>query len=302
MNGTRTADRTVGHEYGSGFAADRTVGHEYGSGFAADLFAGRTALVTGASSGIGEVIARMLAAHGARVALLARNEESLRRIAKEIAEAGGHAVPTPADLTDTTAVRAAVAEAARELGPLDHLVHCAGEARDQAFLCDLPEEQWTRTLETNLTGAFRVCREVVPGMMERRSGGIVIVSSIAGKRGLPANTAYCASKFGLNGLTQALAAELGVFNIRVNAVCPGLTDSPAATDGGRYGDAFMASLARHHGPADLTWERYLRRAVRSTVLRRLVRPEEVATQVLYLLSDMSGGMTGQAVNVDAGAL
>ncbi len=144
-------------------------------------------------------------------------------------------------------------------------------------------------------------RAALPFLEERR-GTVVTVASTLGLKGVSDATAYCASKFGLNGLTQALAAELGVFNIRVNAVCPGLTDSPAATDGGRYGDAFMASLARHHGPADLTWERYLRRAVRSTVLRRLVRPEEVATQVLYLLSDMSGGMTGQAVNVDAGAL
>ncbi len=139
-------------------------------------------------------------------------------------------------------------------------------------------------------------------MMERREGNIVMVSSIAGKRGLPANTSYCASKFGSNGMTQALASELGAFGVRVNAVCPGLTDSPAATDGGRYGDAFMAAIAKHHGPPDLTWERYLKRAVNSTILRRLVRPEEIAAQVLFLLSDLSGGMTGQAVNVDAGAL
>lgn len=272
------------------------------SGFAPGLFAGQTALVTGASSGIGEVLALMLAAHGAKVALLARNTEALERVAKEIGTAGGTAVAVPADLADSAAVRRAVADAEAALGPVDLLVHCAGEAREQAFLCDLPEERWNATLESNLTGAFRVCRATVPGMMERRRGGIVIVSSIAGKRGLPANTAYCAAKFGLNGLTQALAAELGPFNIRVNAVCPGLTDSPAATDGGRYGDAFMASLARHHGPADLTWERYLRSAIRTTILRRLVRPEEVARQVLFLLSGLSDGMTGQAVNVDAGAL
>jgi NAD(P)-dependent dehydrogenase (short-subunit alcohol dehydrogenase family) len=271
-------------------------------GFAPSLFAGQTALVTGASSGIGEVISHMLAATGARVAILGRNEESLRRVAKSIEEAGGVAIPVVADLTDAETVTAAVAEVEENLGPVDLLVHCAGEARNQAFLCDLDEAHWQRTLDVNLTGAFRICRSVVPSMMARRRGGIVLVSSIAGKRGLPANTAYCASKFGLNGLTQALAAELGAFGIRVNAVCPGLTDSPATTDSDRYGDSFMASLAKHHGPPDLTWERFLRRAVSSTILRRLVRPEEVAAQVLYLLSDMSSGTTGQAVNVDAGAL
>lgn len=271
-------------------------------GFATDVMDGRTTLVTGASSGIGAVIAAMLAAHGARVALLARNEKELRRHAEQIESGGGRAVAVAADLTDGEAVAAAVRRAEELLGPVDQLVHCAGEARNQAFLCDQTEEQWMTPLDINLLGAFRVARAVVPGMMERRRGGVVMVSSVAGKRGLPANTSYCASKFGLNGLTQSLAAELGVFGIRVNAVCPGLTDSPAATDGGRYGDAFMASLAQHHGPPDLTWERYLRRAVGATILRRLVRPEEVATLVLYLLSDLSGGITGQAVNVDGGAL
>ncbi|MDX3072650.1 SDR family NAD(P)-dependent oxidoreductase [Streptomyces sp. NPDC088354] len=272
------------------------------SGFAPTLLAGRTTLVTGASSGIGAVLAAALAAHGSQVALLARNEKQLRLLAEDIEAAGGRAVAVPADLTDAEGVRSAVRTAEEALGPVDQLVHCAGEARNQAFLCDQDEAQWTATLDSNLVGAFRVARAVVPGMMERRRGGVVMVSSVAGKRGLPANTSYCAAKFGLNGMTQALAAELGAFGIRVNAVCPGLTDSPAATDGDRYGDAFMAAVAKHHGPPDLTWERYLRRAVGSTILRRLVRPEEVASQVLFMLSDLSGGMTGQAVNVDAGAL
>lgn len=273
-----------------------------GTMFSPTLFTGQVALVTGASSGIGEVIAKLLAAHGARVALVARNEQSLERVAKEIEQIGGTAVVAPADLADRDAVRQAVHDGQRELGPVDLLVHGAGEARNQAFLCDLTEERWAQTLESNLNGAFRLCREVVPGMMERRRGSIVMISSVAGKRGLPANTAYCAAKFGLNGLTQALAAELGPFNVRVNAVCPGLTDTPAVTDGERYGFPFMESLAKYHGPPDLTWQRYVRRAVSTTVLRRLVRPEEVATQVLYLLSDYSSGITGQAVNVDAGAL
>ncbi|MFJ9688119.1 SDR family NAD(P)-dependent oxidoreductase [Streptomyces bacillaris] len=272
------------------------------SGFAPTLLEGRTTFLTGASSGIGAVLATMLAAHGSRVALMARSEKELRLLAERIEADGGRAVAVPGDLTDAESVRASVREAEELLGPIDRLVHCAGEARNQAFLCDQDEDQWMATLDINLLGAFRVARAVVPGMMERREGNIVMVSSIAGKRGLPANTSYCASKFGLNGMTQALASELGAFGVRVNAVCPGLTDSPAATDGERYGDPFMAAIAKHHGPPDLTWERYLKRAVNSTILRRLVRPEEIAAQVLFLLSDLSGGMTGQAVNVDAGAL
>ncbi|MDQ1104105.1 NAD(P)-dependent dehydrogenase (short-subunit alcohol dehydrogenase family) [Nocardioides zeae] len=268
----------------------------------AGLMAGRTVLVTGASSGIGEVVARTLAAQGAQVGLLARNESELRRVAGDVSTDGGTAWAAPADLRDTAAVGRAVTEVAEALGPVDGLVHCAAEARDQAFLCDLPEEVWDRTLDINLTGAYRVCRAVVPTMMQRRSGGIVLVTSIAGSRGLPANTAYCASKFGLTGLMQSLAAELGAFGVRVNAVSPGLVESPASTDADRYGDAFMASLARHHGPADLTWERYLRRAVNGTILRRMVQPQEVANHVLFLLSDLSDGATGQSVAVDGGVL
>jgi NAD(P)-dependent dehydrogenase (short-subunit alcohol dehydrogenase family) len=272
------------------------------AGFASGLLAGRIALVTGASSGIGALTARRLAGAGARTVLLARDEQALRTVAKEIAEAGGEAAVAPADLADAAALERAVRGAEESLGPVDLLAHAAGWARGQVFLCEQTEQQWTGTIDVNLNGAFRICRLVVPGMMERGSGGIVLVTSIAGSRGLPSNTAYCAAKFGLHGLMHALAAELGPFGIRVNAVAPGLTRAPGTTDPARYGDEFMASLARHHGPADLDWSRYLTRAVRSTALRRLVEPDEVGNAVLYLLSNLSDGITGQTLGVDAGVL
>ena len=263
---------------------------------------GKVAVVTGAGSGIGSVIARQLADAGAHIALLGRTEKALDDVCAAIRDDGGRAVSTPADIRDGHAVERAVRCCEDLLGPVDLLVHCAAWARGQVFLCEQTEEEWLRTVDTNLNVAFRICRQVVPGMMRRRSGGIVLISSIAGKRGLPANTAYCASKFGINGLTQALAAELGPFGVRVNAVCPGLTRSPGTTDPERYGDDFMASLGRHHGPADLDWSRYVRSAVRSTALRRLVEPREVANQVSFLLSDLSDGITGQIIGVDAGVL
>ncbi|WP_194905447.1 SDR family NAD(P)-dependent oxidoreductase [Catenulispora rubra] len=272
------------------------------AGFASGLLTGRTVLVTGASSGIGELTARRLAAAGARTILLARSEQELHTLAKDITEAGGAAAAAPADLADAAALERAVRGAEELLGPVDLLAHSAGWAHGQVFLCEQTEQQWTSTIDVNLNGAFRICRLVVPGMMERRSGGIVLVSSIAGSRGLPSNTAYCAAKFGLHGLMYALAAELGPFDIRVNAVAPGLTRAPGTTDPTRYADEFMASLARHHGPADLDWSRYLTRAVRSTALRRLVEPDEVSNAVLYLLSDLSTGVTGQILGVDAGVL
>lgn len=266
-----------------------------------DLFSGRTALITGAGSGIGAATAQRLAGHGAAVGLLGRGEEALAEVAKAITGAGGRAQVLPADVQDHETLERAVEICTAELGPVDLLVSNAGSGEHQVFLHEQTEADWQRTLDVNLTGAFRICRLVVPGMIERRRGGIVLVSSVAGKRGLPANTAYCAAKFGLHGLTEALAQELGPFGIRVNAVCPGLTDSPGLTDESRYGRDFIASLARHHGPPDLTWDRYVRRATRNTALGRLLDSDEIARLSTYLLSDLSAGITGQAVGIDGGS-
>ena len=269
---------------------------------AQQLLHGRTALVTGASSGIGRETSLVLARQGAAVGLLSRDKEALDAVHEEIVAEGGRSVVVPADLRDGKAVREAVAGCEETLGPVELLVSNAGDGMNQVFLCDQTEENWQRTIDINLTGAFRVCRQVVPGMMERQSGSIVFLSSIAGKRGIPANTAYCASKFGLHGLTESLAWELGPFGVRVNAVCPGLTNSPGLNEEERYGGDFVASLVRHHGPENLTWKRYVDRAVRNTALRRVLEAEEVAMLTMYLLSDLSTGITGQAIGIDGGAL
>src|SRR5690606_14728906 len=129
--------------------------HSMTSGFAPTLLQGRTTFLTGASSGIGAVLATMLAAHGSRVALMARSEKELRLLAERIEADGGRAVAVPGDLTDPDSVRACVREAEERLGPVDRLVHCAGEARNQAFLCEPDEEQRTATLASHLIGAIR---------------------------------------------------------------------------------------------------------------------------------------------------
>lgn len=264
-------------------------------------FDGRVALIAGASSGIGEVVARSLALEGAQVALMARSEDTLQNIADDIRSGGGSAMAAPADLCDGANVHAAVTAVREKLGAPDLLVNCAVDATGQVFLQDHSEEVWARGLDVNVGGAFRLCRAVIEDMVDRSRGGIVLVSSVAGLRGLPSNTGYCASKHALIGLVRALSMEVGPFGVRVNAVCPGLVDAPGTTDAPRYADAFMASLARHHGPADLTWERYLARAVRSTALRRLITPGEVASTIRFLLSDDSDGITGQSIVVDGGA-
>lgn len=265
-------------------------------------FDGRVALVAGASSGIGEVVARSLARGGAQVALMARSEHILRDIADGIQSEGGNAIAAPADLCDGASVDAAVTAVREALGAPDLLVNCAVDGTGQVFLQDQSNEAWARGFDVNVGGAFRLCRAVVEGMVDRGRGGIVLVSSVAGLRGLPSNTGYCASKHALIGLVRSLSMEVGPFGVRVNAVCPGLVDSPGTTDAQRYSDAFMASLAKNHGPADLTWERYLARAVRSTALRRLITPDEVASTIRFLLSDDSDGITGQSIVIDGGAM
>ncbi|WP_313896273.1 SDR family NAD(P)-dependent oxidoreductase [Streptomyces sp. YIM 98790] len=269
--------------------------------FGPALFAGRTALVAGAGSGIGAEVAAGLGRYGAQVALLGRDAAALGRTAAAVEKHGGRALALPADLADGPSLQEAAGRCASVLGPVDLLVNSVVLATRQVFLAEQSERDWQRTLDVNLTGTYRLCRLVVPGMTERRRGSVVLLSSTAARRGLASNTAYCAAKSGIEGFMRALAREAGPYGVRVNAVCPGLTDSPALRDEDRYGRDFMASLRRHHGPPDLTWERYVQRAVRATALGRLLDSREVAHQVLYLLSDLASGVTGSTVDVDAGA-
>jgi NAD(P)-dependent dehydrogenase (short-subunit alcohol dehydrogenase family) len=127
------------------------------------------------------------------------------------------------------------------------------------------------------------------------------MSSVAGKRGVPANTAYCASKFGINGLTKALATEVGRSGVRINNVCPGLTDTEMVRDENLYGRDFMDSVRKHFGPEDLTWERFWKSTVRATNMGRLVDPDEVSDMTLFLLSDSARSISGESFSVDGGS-
>ncbi|WP_209440823.1 SDR family NAD(P)-dependent oxidoreductase [Amycolatopsis thermoflava] len=267
---------------------------------AGERFEGQVALVTGGGSGIGLAVAEVLAAGGASVGLLGRNLERLRTAEKKIVAAGGEAMACPGDVRDLDSVQSAVAEVEQRYGPITFAVNAAGTGVGQKYLCDQDEESWLRTIDTNLNGSFRFCRAVVPGMMHRRRGSIVLVSSAAGKRGVPANTAYSASKWGLNGLVRSLALEVGPAHVRVNAVCPGFTDTEMVRDESLFGGDFMDSVRRHAGPPDLTWERYWRSTVKQTALRRLIDAEEVAEMTAFLLSDHARSITGQSYSIDGG--
>jgi 2-hydroxycyclohexanecarboxyl-CoA dehydrogenase len=235
-------------------------------------FADRTVLVTGGGRGIGRSIALRFAEEGARVAVVSRTEAELAITADQIAAAGGRALAIASDVRERGAAEAAVAHAESELGPIDVLVNNAGVFLWKPFLKLSPDE-WDTVLATNLTATAAFCRAVLPGMMDRRRGRIVNVSSVHGLRGDANLSAHSAAKFGVIGLTQSLAREFRGNNIAVNAVCPGAVDN------------------RIDETADVD---------RSSPLSQKLWPRDVARTVLFLASDDAAGITGAALEVYGG--
>jgi 3-oxoacyl-[acyl-carrier protein] reductase len=236
---------------------------------------GRKALVTGATGGIGEEIARLLHAQGATVGLHGTRAEKLEALAAELGE---RAHIFPADLSDRAAVKALGEKAEADLGGVDILVNNAGITRDGLFV-RMSDGDWDAVLEVNLTATFRLTRELTHPMMRRRFGRIINITSVVGVTGNPGQANYCASKAGMIGLTKSLAQEIATRNVTVNCIAPGFIESAMT---GKLNDKQKEGI------------------LGVIPMKRMGVGADIASAVVYLASNEAGYVTGQTLHVNGG--
>ncbi len=243
-------------------------------------FSGRTALVTGASQGIGRACALRLAAAGASVAVAARNQEKLDELVQQIGSAGGKAAAFVLDVAEEDQIKATFKAALAQFGKIDILVNNAGITRDQLVM-RMKRADWDAVLNTNLTSAYLCTQQVMSSMLKQRWGRIVNITSVFGQMGQAGQANYAASKAGLIGLTMAIAREVGSRNITCNAVAPGFIETAMTS---ALGDDFKQM------------------AVKNIPLGRVGAPEDVANAVAFLASDEASYITGHVLSVNGGML
>jgi NAD(P)-dependent dehydrogenase (short-subunit alcohol dehydrogenase family) len=245
-------------------------------------FAGRVAFITGAGSGIGRATALAFAAQGAAVAVSDHAEKAVHETARLIEGQGGTALPVLCDVTRSDDVAAAVAATVQRFGRLDFAFNNAGVEQPPAPLHEISDEQWDRIIDINLRGVFYGMKHEIPAMLATGGGAIVNTSSGAGVIGIAGQSAYAASKQAIIGLTKAAALDYAASGVRVNAVCPGIIETPMM-------DRFSGGT-----------EEGRQRVIGQEPVGRMGRPEEIASAVLWLCSDLGAFTVGHALVVDGG--
>ena len=277
-------------------------------------FEDKVAVITGAGhkGGIGCATAIRLAKGGATIVVvdrafapemlypaeIAEGWKWLESVVEQIESMGGTASAITADVRDEKEVNRTIGETVERFGKINVLVNNAGDrGRRGVAVVNLGLEDWIKPLDVNLTGSFLFCRAVAKQMIQQGNGGkIVNISSSIGKLGRSGRAAYASSKFGMIGLTQCLAEELGPYNINVNAVCPNAIDSGAQ-------DEDIALRAKRQGiPRDKAVEQFYSYSLSRACIKKVGKPEDVANLIAFLVSDESDYITGQAINVDGGFL
>jgi len=250
----------------------------------------KIAIVTGGGGGIGRAIAIRYSREGAKVLLAGPTEEKIKAVEAEIRNDGGRALAVLTDVADEASVKRMVDAALDEFSQIDILVNNAGIAGPTALVPDVTREDWDRTFAINLTGAFLCAKYAFPHMIKRRSGCIINITSIAGLQAYAYRSPYCASKWGMIGLTQTFAEEGGRYGITANAIAPGPVRGPRI-------ERVIRSRAEE---MKLPYEEVVGQYVEPTALKRMVEEEDIAAMAAFLASDEGRNITGETLNISAG--
>jgi NAD(P)-dependent dehydrogenase (short-subunit alcohol dehydrogenase family) len=252
----------------------------------------KVAIITGGGYGIGKQIALTYARAGAKLVLAARTPGPLEEARAEVTKLGAATAVIQADVAKEADCARLVDETVKAFGRVDILVNNAGIAGPTKRTTEMALREWQEVIDINLTGAWLASRAAIPAMVKQGAGNILMISSGAGRRGYPLRSPYAASKWAMIGLTQTLAGEWGNDGIRVNCICPG------AVEGDRIERVIRARAEAMGAP----YEQIKKGFTSTAALQRMVTEDEVARVSLFLVSDLSAGVTGQTINVDAGSI
>ncbi|HMG36614.1 MAG TPA: SDR family oxidoreductase [Blastocatellia bacterium] len=251
---------------------------------------GKVSIITGAGGGIGRAIAHRFSTEGSAVVIAGPTKEKVQRVAGEITAEGGNAIYTVTDVSNEAEVAEMVQSTLRQYGRLDILINNAGIAGPTALVHKLEREDWDRTMDINLTGAFLCAKHALPHLYEQKSGRIINITSIAGVRAYAYRSPYCASKWAMIGLTRTLAEEAGRYDITVNAIAPGPV----------HGPRMEAVIRARADEMNVSYEEMEKQYVEPTALKRMADESDIAAMALFLCSEEGRNITGETITISSG--